>query len=222
VPSITILLKLGILLCSLVIGIIFFYVTKTTNRNEKKQQIDQFLSYLINFILFIWAGKIVLQLPLLFRDPFAILAYPSDSRAVYVATFLLIIQITYHLIRKKLHLFTLMETAIPIFTAALFMYEFLQMIIQGNQHALPNLLLLSIFVLGYIFIQDKQPMKKVMITYMIVFCLAHVCFHMIFSYTTVFGYMLHPIYFISIILISMSLFICDRQGHLKDQHNKLK
>ncbi len=65
-PSIPILLKLGILLFSLVIGIIFFYVIKTTNRNVKKKQVDQFLSYLINFILFIWAGKIVLQLPLLF------------------------------------------------------------------------------------------------------------------------------------------------------------
>lgn len=210
-PSTTILMTIGILICSLIVGIGFYYVTNKSNRKEKKRQIDQFLSYAINFILFIWAGKVILQLPLFFQDPLAVLAYPSDSRSVYIATILLIIQITYHILRKQLHILTLIETTIPIFIATVFMHEFLQLMIEGNRYGIPHLILMTALLFLYLFLHDKQSIRRNTMGIIAIFCFAHISFYIVYSYTTVFDYMLHPIYFLSIFVLSVGLFLYDWQ-----------
>jgi len=211
VPSTTILMTIGILICSLIVGISFYYVINKSNRKEKKQQIDQFLSYAINFILFVWAGKVILQLPLFFQDPLAVLAYPSDSRSVYIATILLIIQITYHILRKQLHILTMIETTIPIFIATVFMHEFLQLMIEGNRYGIPNLILMTALLFLYLFLHDKQSIRSNTMGIITIFCFSHISFYIVYSYTTVFDYMLHPMYFLSIFVLSVGLFLYDWQ-----------
>src|SRR5699024_4541182 len=119
----TAFIKIGSLVFSLLIGIVFFYITNQSTKQEKKQQLDQFISYLINFILFIWAGKIIIHISIFFQDPFAVLAYASDSRSVYIATILLVLQLIYRKIRKQLSVSQLVNTMIPIFLATSFIYE---------------------------------------------------------------------------------------------------
>ena len=214
-PSTTVIIKLAILIFSFIIGIVFFYMTNKGSRLEKKQRLDQLLSYTINFILFIWTGKIIIHIKIFFQDPFAVLAYPSDSRAVYIATVFLIMQMVYHKIRKNLDVTLLVSTFIPVYLASSFMYEFLQMIVMDSSHALFNLLLMAALVLFYILIQNKLSEKQIAIGVISVYSLSHLAFTITLGYTTVFGYMLHPLYFMSIFVLNIWFFLYDRQRRLR-------
>lgn len=212
--STTAFTKIGNLVFSFLIGILFFYITSSSTKQEKKQQIDQFMSYLINFILFIWAGKIMIHIQIFFQDPFAVLAYPSDSRSVYIATTLLIIQLMYRKVRKQLFVSQLVNTLIPIFLATSFVYEFIALTIMNNKTALQNLLLITVLILVYLFLQDKLKNNYVATLIGLVYSIVHIVFYFIGDYTIVFGYMLHPIYFMSILLLIVYNFIYDQRNSI--------
>lgn len=210
-PSTTAMIKIGILILSFIVGIGFFYFTNQASKQDKKQGLDQFISYMINFILFIWAGKILIHIKIFIQDPFAVLAYPSDSKAVYIATVLLILQIVYHKFRKQLSIIGLTSTMIPMFIASSFMYEFLQMVVMDRGQVFPNLLLMTMLLLLYLFIQDKLSTKQIALMMAVVYSGTHLVLYFVYGYTVIFGYMLHPIYFISICLFIVGIFIYDRQ-----------
>lgn len=210
-PSTTAMIKIGILILSFIVGIGFFYFTNQASKQDKKQRLDQFISYMINFILFIWAGKILIHIKIFIQDPFAVLAYPSDSKAVYIATVLLILQIVYHKFRKQLSIIGLTSTMIPMFIASSFMYEFLQMVVMDRGQVFPNLLLMTMLLLLYLFIQDKLSTKQIALMMAVVYSGTHLVLYFVYGYTVIFGYMLHPIYFISICLFIVGIFIYDRQ-----------
>jgi len=210
--STTAFIKIGNLIFSFLIGIIFFYITNQSTKQEKKQQINQFMSYLINFILFIWAGKIIIHIQIFFQDPFAVLAYPSDSKSVYIATILLIIQLMYQKVCKQLSVSQLVNTFIPIFLATSFIYEFIALTMMNSKTALQNLLLITVLVLAYLFLHDKLKINYVTSLISFIYCVVHIVFYFIGDYTIVFGYMLHPIYFMSILLLIMYNYIYDQRN----------
>lgn len=200
-------IKIGSLVFSLIIGIIFFYVTNKSPKKEKKQQLDQFMSYLINFILFIWAGKIILHIQIFFQDPFAVLAYPSDSRSIYIATLLLIIQVIYRKIRKQLLIRPLVNTMVAVFLATSFVYEFIALMMMDSKTGLRNLILMTVLLVLYILLQEKMLTNTMTNVVIISYSVVHIIFYFITSYTLVFGYMLHPFYFVIILLFIMFEYI---------------
>ena len=209
-PSTTILLKIGILVVSFIIGIGFFYVTNQADKQTKKQQIDKFLSYTINFILFIWAAKIIVHISIFIEDPFAVLAYPSDSKSVYIASVFIVAQIIYHKYRKDLKVNELVTTLIPVFLATSFLYEFLQLIKVGGNHTLPNFLVVTVLLLLYIGLQDKWLHERLASLIVVLYSVAHIVFNIVFGYTVVYEYMLHPLYFIIIIIGTLVLLLKKR------------
>src|SRR5690625_4872518 len=70
---------------SFIAGFIFFYIFSNLHKTEKKEHIQEITSLIINFIIFIWIAKILLNFNLLIKDPFAGLAYPSNSNSFYLA-----------------------------------------------------------------------------------------------------------------------------------------
>src|SRR5690625_2609412 len=93
--SAQVLLSIAIIIISFVIGFIFFYIISPLSKEEKRKHIEELVSLLINFIIFIWVGKIIMNLAIFISDPLAVLAYPSDSSAFYIACLLIILNIIY-------------------------------------------------------------------------------------------------------------------------------
>lgn len=209
-PSTTILLKIGILVVSFIIGLGFFYITNKADKQTRKQQIDKFLSYTINFILFIWAAKIIVHISIFIEDPFAVLAYPSDSKSVYIASVFIVGQVIYHKYRKDLHVNELVTTLIPVFLATSFLYEFLHLINVGNKHTLPNLLVVTFLLLLYIGLQDRMNHERLAAIIVILFSVTQIGFDIVFGYTVLYEYMLHPFYFI-IIMIGTLFFLFKKR-----------
>src|SRR5690625_476361 len=105
--------SIGLLILSFIIGGIFFYVMSVETKEIKKQQIELIFSLLINFIIFMWIGKIVQHVPLIFKDPLAILAYPSNSVSFYFATGLIIINLIYRVVRHQENLNLVLQAFLP-------------------------------------------------------------------------------------------------------------
>src|SRR5690625_5171379 len=116
-PSVTVLKAIGIYIISFLAGFAFYYFTNQKGKAEKRKMIDQFLSLIINFIIYIWLGKIIVHILLVFKDPLAVLAYPSDSKVLFVATILFAGHLVYFLFKRKKEMLEQLRAAFPMMLA---------------------------------------------------------------------------------------------------------
>ncbi|WP_085992653.1 hypothetical protein [Oceanobacillus senegalensis] len=89
------LLSILVLVSSFLIGIIVFYMMSSLTKDEKWIHIKEIVSQLIDIVIFIWIGKILLNLFTFVNDPVAVLAYPSSKDAFYIAIVLFTILLYY-------------------------------------------------------------------------------------------------------------------------------
>src|SRR5699024_10986539 len=111
--STTIMKSIGILIASFIFGMVLLYIVFTGTKEKRKQQLDIILSYTIQFVLYIWLGKIIASLDLFIQDPIAVLAYPGDSTAFYLATGFTLLHIFIQHKRGKINEELLMEGFVP-------------------------------------------------------------------------------------------------------------
>ena len=76
--QIQVLIKIAILFGSFVFGFIVYYFANPKTK-KLKEQVDFIGNYLITYVVFILVGKVLYHYKLFFKDPMAVLAYPSDS-----------------------------------------------------------------------------------------------------------------------------------------------
>src|SRR5690625_3372838 len=133
-PAVWMFMSIIILIVSFIAGFIFFYVTSSLTNHVKKKQLGEITSLLIDFIILIWIGKLILNINVFIRDPLAVLAYPSNSKAFYIAVLLLILHIGYQVKRHKLEIKALLFSFVPVFLVASFVYEFIQIVWRSEEH----------------------------------------------------------------------------------------
>lgn len=133
-PFVWIITSIAIIFTSFTAGFGFFYLFSPLTKEVKKKQLEQLLSLLINFFIFIWVGKIILNIGVFVRDPLAILAYPSNSNAFYVATLFIALNVMYIGKKGKINSLQLLTVFVPVFLAAAFVYEFFQMMLNGHRY----------------------------------------------------------------------------------------
>lgn len=199
-----VLTSIGIIVVSFIFAFIFYYVVSPLSKQKKKKMIEDMLSLLINFVIFVWVGKILLHLPLFVRDPLAVLAYPSHSQAFYVALFLTVVHLIYKVIRHQLNVWPLWIAFVPIFLSASFIYEFIQIVWFGNTIAWPYLGLLLILLISFIGGHDRWSEGTTTFTLMIGWNIGKVILAVVLPFTTVFGYTM-SIWFLLTLLIAHSL-----------------
>lgn len=194
------LTSIGIIVSSFMIGLLFFYFLSPLNKKEKKFQLEETVSLIINFIIFLWVGKIIINFSQFIRDPLAILAYPSNSSAFYIACFLIILNVIYKVKRHKFQFRPLLTSFIPIFLVANFVYEFIQIVIYGNTWTYMALLLVLIML--YLLLFEKRPH---ILSYVLIlsWSIGQLVFSFIFPYTTVLDFMLSPWFFGVVIIITL-------------------
>lgn len=208
--SAQVLLSIAIIIISFVIGFIFFYIISPLSKEEKRKHIEELVSLLINFIIFIWVGKIIMNLAIFISDPLAVLAYPSDSSAFYIACLLIILNIIYKTKRHGFQVGSLMISFIPIFLVANFVYEFLQMIWYGSMYSWSYMALLMILIILYLMLFEKKPRKT---TYLLIlgWSLGQLLLSILLPFTTVFSYILAPWFLGTILLVFLLLFLISNR-----------
>lgn len=210
------LTSIAIIMISFIGGFIFFYSTSALIKSEKKARMDDLISLLINFVIFIWLAKIVMNIDLLMKDPFAVLAYPSNSHAFYLATLFIIINLLYKIMRQQFKFASLMNTFVPVFLVASFVYEFIQIVWLKNAYSWLHLALLMVLVVIYALLYDRIFSLKLSYYLMLVWALGSLILSLILPYTTLFGYILSPWYLIILSIGQLILIIYNHRGGYYD------
>lgn len=207
-PSITVLKSIAILIISFLVGIIVFYLISQDEKEAKKKQIENVISLSINFVIYVWLGKIILKLNIFIKDPLAVLAYPSTSHAIYVATLLIIINMLYRKFRQREQIAPIMYAFIPIFLSASFMYEFLQVVVEKQPYNNMYLYLVTGLTVGYILFYGKVRIHLLSYLFSLSLLIGQLLLTLL-NKITIFGYPLLPVYFVVLIVIVTVLIITE-------------
>ncbi|MFD1040000.1 hypothetical protein ACFQ3N_16630 [Virgibacillus byunsanensis] len=203
----SVLTSIGIIVVSIIMGFIFFFVISPLPTQVKKKQLEEITSLLINFVIYIWVGKILLNISTFITDPLAILAYPSDSHAFYLATLFIVLNIGYKYKRHNLAVLTLLNSFIPVFLAASFVYEFVQIVWNSNTYTWGYLGLVMLLIVVYMLVYDRITKEKLLGIMLIGWVFGQLMLALFLPFLTVFGYMMAPWFLILFFITSIGLYI---------------
>ncbi|WP_156292060.1 hypothetical protein [Oceanobacillus salinisoli] len=199
------IISISIIVLSILAGLIAFYIISDLPKEEKRKQMREMTSELVNFVIFIWVGKIIIHFSTFLDDPLALLAYPSDSGAFYVAVLLIGVLLFYKHKRRQMDTGTLFYSFIPVFLVGSFIYEFIQLTWNNNDFSLGYMVVLGVLIIVYLFLKERIS-KSWLITVMIIgWSLGLVILSFIQPYITIFGYLI-DLWFVGVVLIT-SLYI---------------
>lgn len=201
------LIEISILLGSFLFGILFFYFASTYSKEEKKKKIDLVSSQFINYVIFIWLGKIIFHFKLFIQDPFAVLAYPSGSEAFYIATIIFVGSIGFQRYRGKISISDLLEVFVPVLIASSFMYEFIQMqFFQKN--ALPYLVLLIVLLIAYLLFEKTVAKQAIL---MLAWTMGLFILSFIAPFVMIFQFMITRVFILISILAMIAIYVYYRR-----------
>ncbi|WP_058308803.1 hypothetical protein [Gracilibacillus massiliensis] len=148
--SLVIKTELIITIASFVIGFILFYFLSPFEKQRTKQLLDTVSNIFLTLIISLWIGKILWNIDVFVKDPMAILTYPSNTLALYLALILTIGYTWWKWIRTfasyqdHLYVFT------TIFLLASFLNSFMEQIFfQTNWQYLVGLLILLSYLIAF-------------------------------------------------------------------------
>lgn len=210
------IIEIGLIVLSLAAGIIFFYIMSDLSKEQKKRQVDELTSQFINFIIFIWVGKIILNFSIFIKDPMAILAYPSNSDAFYIAVLFIVILLAYKSMRKKMDMTAFTESFLHVFLIASFLYEFIQLVWNDYTYAFGHLVLLSVLLVIFFLIRERITAILLISVMLIGWSAGVLLLTFIHPFVTVFGYIMEPwfviVFFIICLFIILYKMKLDKQG----------
>lgn len=204
---------IGVIIISLVVGVVFYYIFSHLPKKEKKKYVDELISQLINFILFVWGGKILLNLSLFIQDPLAVLAYPGDSNAFYLAILFTAMIVIYKTRRKNLNLFVFAKSFTYVFLISLFFYEFLQMVLEDDVYSIGYLLLSAILLITFYVINGRVNSFVFLMIILTAWTVGVLILNSIYPFVAIFGYLLEwGFIIIFYICCAVILILYERKG----------
>lgn len=201
--------SIAVIVISLIAGVISFYLMSESPKMQKKKQTEEMASQFVNFIIFIWLGKILLNVTIFIKDPLAVLAYPSSSSSFYLAVLFSTLTLAYKAVRKLMDVPAFIQSFILVFLVASFVYEFIQIIWKDNTYSIWYVALLTILLILYQLIRDRIASGKVIMTMLIGWSFGMVVLAFVQPFATVFGYIMAP-WFVGLFFIICSILLIER------------
>ncbi len=200
-----ILSSAGSIILSTIIGLLAFYFISNLAKVQRKQQIDNIASMLINFAIYIWLSKLLLNIQLFIADPFAALAFPSDSKAFYLACLFVGVHMIYKSRRQQMNVNEFIIGFTPFFMISSLTYEFIQFVF-GKSTTIGYLIFLA--YLSILFIWLRDVISEAMITKIVwvVWSSGVLLISLFLPFVTVFGYLMKP-WFLVILFVGSGLWI---------------
>ncbi|SHF83316.1 hypothetical protein [Ornithinibacillus halophilus] len=195
--------NIAIFVISFIAGFLFYYVISPIERLEKKKHLEEVLSMLINFVVYIWISKIIINIGLFFTDPIAVLAYPSNAQAFYLATVLTGIHIAYKVRKHNWDVMRFISTFTFVFIAASFCYEFIQIMWVGDTYTWLYLIVLFVLLLGVVVLHNKISINTLIFSTWVGWVVGQLILSLLTPFITVFGYMISPVFLIALLTICL-------------------
>ncbi len=205
------LISIASMIVSFLIGIISYYIMNHLPKVEKKQYIEELNTQVINFVLFIWAAKIILNISLFIKSPIVVVTYPSNSQAFYLAILFSVLLLLYKGIKKKINILAFLESGILVSLVTSFTYEFIQIVINKDSFTFGYLVLLVVLLCLFFLVAGRMNQRTVISIILVGWSIGMLFLSYIQPFATVFGYLMAP-WFIWVILIASFLFFILTRG----------
>lgn len=216
ISKLTVILIIAV---SFALAFLAFYLMSNLTKEQRKQQINEITSQLINFVLFLWLAKILLNLPLFVQDPLAVLAYPSNSEAFYLATLFVGILVYVKAKQGKIAGSRLAHSFLQVFLAASFVYEFIQMTWRENPFSLPYLVVFGLLlVLSHVLQGRMNPLNQISIV-LAAAAVAFFTINFMLPYLSIFGYIVEPWFLALFLAACFGLLINGPSDQLESESN---
>src|SRR5690625_72922 len=205
------LTSIGILVVSFLLAILLYYLISSKSKEHKKKVIERVISQLINLVIYVWIAKILLNITVFIRDPLAVLAYPSDSQAFYLAIGLFLIHLVYQGKKDLQQVKLFSEAIVPIFLSASFFYEFFQAVTEEINFGSFYLGLLFVLLIALIIGFEKWPKHLHDLSLMIAWSIGTLILAVSLPYITIFGYLVSPLFLGVWLVILIGLLIYNQR-----------
>ena len=186
------LMSIGIIIVSVIAGLIFLYVLSDSPKMERKKRVEEIGSQIFNFIIFVWVGKIILNFSTLIKDPMVILAYPSNAEAFYLAVLFSAGLLVYKSKRQQLDVQSFLVSFLPVFLGASFLYEFIQLVWNNSTYSFGYIVLLTVLVVLFLLIRERVTVSMLFTVILIGWSGGILLLAFTQPFVTVFGYIIAP------------------------------
>ena len=213
------LILILIIAISFALAFLAFYLMSNLAKEQRKQQISETASQLINFVLFLWLAKILLNLPLFVQDPLAVLAYPSNSEAFYLAALFTGILVYVKAKQGKINGGRLAHTFLQVFLAASFVYEFIQMTWRENPFSLPYLIVFGLLLALFHALQGRMnPLNQISVV-LVAAAVGFFTLTFMLPYLSIFGYIVEPWFLALFLAVCFGLLSNGSSDQAKSESN---
>lgn len=202
----TVVISISIKIISVIAGVAVFYFVSGLANERKKKLAEVVVSQIINFVLFIWLAKILLNLPLFLSDPLAVLAYPSDASAFYLAIFFSAILIVYSAKKGRIEGAAFVQALLFILLPASFVFEFAEMSWNNDPYAFGNIVLYAALLFLFLLLNDKASPVAIGSVILTGWTAGMLLLQAIQPHTALFGYFMEP-WFIVLLFAAGQVFI---------------
>jgi hypothetical protein len=203
--------SIAIIILSLSVGFLSFYLMGDLSKKNKKIYMEELASQLMNFVIFMWIGKILFNFPVFIKEPLTILAYPSNSYAFYLAVFVSAITITIKSKRQKIEIVPFFNAFTHVFLVASFVYEFTQIVWNNNTYSIRYMGLLAVLIIATVFMRDRIAIYRLNIIMLVGWTLGTLGLAFIMPFTMVFGYTMATWFLGLILVICLMVIILKRK-----------
>ena len=210
---------ISIIAISFVFAFLAFYLMSSLSKEQRNKQINEITSQLVNFVLFLWLAKILLNLPLFIQDPLAVLAYPSNSEAFYLATLFTAGLLFYQTRKRKIDGGLLAHSFVQVLLAASFVYEFIQLVWRDNPFSFYYLAVFGVLLVSFHLLQGRVSSQNQISIVLGIGAAGFFAISFLLPYLTLFGYILEPWFLALMLAACFGLLIGDPQNEPHTKSN---
>lgn len=139
-------------------GVLFVYFTSPFNKDIVKLHVNKLFDVILYFIIFTIVSKVLLNIELFFEDPVAVLAYPSDSKAFYLASITTLIVIGFSLKKQTMDIRSFIDSLFRLIVGSQFIQLFLTLTMTTYHASIYQLALTFLTLILLVFLtKDNLP-----------------------------------------------------------------
>ncbi len=184
-----------ILLASFAIGIAAYIGISKETFKVKKKRLDWLFSITIQLVIYIWIAKVIVLFNLVIKDPFAVLAYPSNATILYLALIFTSIHIAVHIKKNVLPVNEMVEVFVPVLLSTQFIYVCIQLLQTGRIGFFINAAIVMVLLLIYITV-DRVHTFRGSVMMFLAWAVGRIILSIVYAHKTLFGYLVSPLLYV--------------------------
>lgn len=197
---------------SFMVGMAAFYLLVADESTARKRQlVAEMSSQLIHFVILMYMSKIILKFTVFIKDPMAVLAYPSNAPAFYLALVFSAVILAYKAKRQQMDVLCFMYAFMQVFFISSFVYEFIEIVWNQNRFSIGYLFLLALLVLLFLLIRQRRAPDHIIMIMLSIWTVGKLTLAILFPFTTVFGYTIAPWFIIVFYMTCLAITLWHRR-----------